>query len=177
MARAGALKVDVFIDDLPEILEHPGFPAGARGILFDPEDRWGATTVRAASRLGVDLSRVARDSHGRGGAPQAGGRPLRQGGAGGCGCAGSAAGGKTTGCSGLRSRTQALSSSRAISTTRATHATGWKPSGRFSTTPGPSVCTTYRARSRPISASMPGSNSSAGGAQAGVDRGGVAPCR
>jgi hypothetical protein len=42
LARAGALKVDVFIDDLPEILEHPGFPAGARGILFDPEDRWGA---------------------------------------------------------------------------------------------------------------------------------------
>jgi hypothetical protein len=42
MARAGALKVDVFIDDLPEILEHPGFPAGARGILFDPENRWGA---------------------------------------------------------------------------------------------------------------------------------------
>ncbi|HEV7693319.1 MAG TPA: hypothetical protein VGO52_20965 [Hyphomonadaceae bacterium] len=43
MARAGALNVDVFIDDLPEILEHPGFPAGARGILFDPEDRWGST--------------------------------------------------------------------------------------------------------------------------------------
>jgi hypothetical protein len=43
LARAGALKVDVFIDDLPEILEHPGFPAGARGILFDPEDRWGSS--------------------------------------------------------------------------------------------------------------------------------------
>jgi len=42
MARAGALKVDVFIDDLPEILEHPGFPTGARGILFDPENRWGS---------------------------------------------------------------------------------------------------------------------------------------
>src|SRR5262245_40973131 len=43
MARASALKVDVFVDDLPEILEHPGFPAGARAILFDPEDRWGSS--------------------------------------------------------------------------------------------------------------------------------------
>jgi hypothetical protein len=43
MARAGALEVDVFIDDLPEILEHPGFPVGARAILFDPDNRWGAT--------------------------------------------------------------------------------------------------------------------------------------
>jgi len=42
MGRATDLKVDVFIDDLPEILEHPGFPVGARGILFDPENRWGA---------------------------------------------------------------------------------------------------------------------------------------
>jgi hypothetical protein len=40
LARAATLKVDVFIDDLPEILEHAAFPATARAILFDPENRW-----------------------------------------------------------------------------------------------------------------------------------------
>ncbi|MNL71190.1 hypothetical protein D3C87_1963060 [compost metagenome] len=37
VARAAALGVDVFIDDLPEILAMPGFPAGMRAVLFDPE--------------------------------------------------------------------------------------------------------------------------------------------
>jgi hypothetical protein len=37
VARAAALAVDVFIDDLPEILAMPGFPASTRGILFDPD--------------------------------------------------------------------------------------------------------------------------------------------
>ena len=37
--RIGALDLDVFIDDLPEILSDPHFPAGTRGILFDPGDR------------------------------------------------------------------------------------------------------------------------------------------
>jgi len=36
VARAAALDVDVFVDDLPEILSMSGFPAGTRGILFDP---------------------------------------------------------------------------------------------------------------------------------------------
>lgn len=36
VARALALQVDVFIDDLPEILAMPGFPEGVRPILFDP---------------------------------------------------------------------------------------------------------------------------------------------
>lgn len=36
VARALALAVDVFIDDLPEILTMPGFPEGVRPILFDP---------------------------------------------------------------------------------------------------------------------------------------------
>jgi hypothetical protein len=43
LARAAALKVGVFIDDLPEILEHAAFPTTARAILFDPENRWGAS--------------------------------------------------------------------------------------------------------------------------------------
>lgn len=37
VARAADLGVDVFIDDLPEILTMAGFPAATRRILFDPE--------------------------------------------------------------------------------------------------------------------------------------------
>lgn len=37
VARAATLKVDVFVDDLPEILSMQGFPAGLRAILFDPD--------------------------------------------------------------------------------------------------------------------------------------------
>lgn len=37
VARAASLRVEVFIDDLPEILSMTGFPAGMRGILFDPD--------------------------------------------------------------------------------------------------------------------------------------------
>jgi hypothetical protein len=39
VARAGALGCDVFIDDLPEILAMPGFAAGVRLVLFDPEHK------------------------------------------------------------------------------------------------------------------------------------------
>lgn len=36
VARAGALGLDVFIDDLPEILLMPGFSEATRLVLFDP---------------------------------------------------------------------------------------------------------------------------------------------
>lgn len=36
LTRIRSLRCDVFIDDLPEILLHPGFPAATRKILFDP---------------------------------------------------------------------------------------------------------------------------------------------
>src|ERR1700755_1308159 len=36
--RAAALNLDVFIDDLPEILAMPGLPARCRRILFAPGD-------------------------------------------------------------------------------------------------------------------------------------------
>lgn len=36
LARIGALSCSVFIDDLPEFLGEPGFPAGVRRIHFDP---------------------------------------------------------------------------------------------------------------------------------------------
>lgn len=38
VAKAAALGVTVFVDDLPEILTMPGFPASARAILFDPDN-------------------------------------------------------------------------------------------------------------------------------------------
>jgi len=43
IARAAALNVGVFIDDLPEILAMPGLPADCRRILFAPD---GATERR-----------------------------------------------------------------------------------------------------------------------------------
>lgn len=42
VARAASLGVEVFIDDLPEILSMTGFPAGMRGILFDPDGHHGS---------------------------------------------------------------------------------------------------------------------------------------
>lgn len=36
IARIEALGVDVFIDDLPELLRDPAFPGGVRRFLFDP---------------------------------------------------------------------------------------------------------------------------------------------
>lgn len=40
VARVADLDCQVFIDDLPEILSTPGFPAGLRAVLFDPEARF-----------------------------------------------------------------------------------------------------------------------------------------
>jgi hypothetical protein len=37
IARIAALRCDVFIDDLPELLAMDGFPKGIRRILFDPD--------------------------------------------------------------------------------------------------------------------------------------------
>jgi hypothetical protein len=38
LARIGALGCDSFIDDLPELLGEPDFPADTRRVLFDPND-------------------------------------------------------------------------------------------------------------------------------------------
>lgn len=39
LGRIGLLCLSHFIDDLPEFLAEPGFPAGVQRILFDPEGR------------------------------------------------------------------------------------------------------------------------------------------
>ena len=38
LSRIGTQRCDLFIDDLPECLEDPTFPAGTRALLFDPND-------------------------------------------------------------------------------------------------------------------------------------------
>jgi hypothetical protein len=48
VTRATALRCDIFIDDLPEILAMPGFPAGMRRVLFDPDNRF----ANAADEIG-----------------------------------------------------------------------------------------------------------------------------
>jgi len=50
LARIAAVKCDVFIDDLPELLALPEFPVGVRRILFDPH---------ASSTIGSEWSRAA----------------------------------------------------------------------------------------------------------------------
>jgi hypothetical protein len=40
IARIAALHLDAFIDDLPEILLMPGFPARTDRLLFDPDACW-----------------------------------------------------------------------------------------------------------------------------------------
>lgn len=41
LARIAALGCSHFVDDLPELLTAPDFPASVQPILFDPEDRYG----------------------------------------------------------------------------------------------------------------------------------------
>lgn len=39
LGRIGALRCTAFVDDLPELLAGPAFPAGVRRVLFDPARR------------------------------------------------------------------------------------------------------------------------------------------
>jgi hypothetical protein len=48
VARATALGVDAFIDDLPEILGLPGFPVRMQRILFDPEGQHEGAPLEAS---------------------------------------------------------------------------------------------------------------------------------
>ena len=54
IARVGTLDLDAFIDDLPEILSMPGFPAQTAAFLFDPDGRWpgGYSDARPMNRYG-----------------------------------------------------------------------------------------------------------------------------
>lgn len=40
LERIHSLNLDIFIDDLPELLSHPAFPKGTKRVLFDPEKKY-----------------------------------------------------------------------------------------------------------------------------------------
>lgn len=47
LSRIGELECDVFIDDLPDLLAEPAFPAATQPVLFDPNSQpFAAPTVR-----------------------------------------------------------------------------------------------------------------------------------
>jgi FMN phosphatase YigB (HAD superfamily) len=56
LARVAALGCDAFVDDLPELLSEPAFPAGVRKILFDPagahRDEGADARVRSWAEVG-----------------------------------------------------------------------------------------------------------------------------
>lgn len=58
LARIGALALDAFVDDLPELLLDPAFPARCRALLFDPDGHWarhghGGRVERQGSWAGI----------------------------------------------------------------------------------------------------------------------------
>lgn len=63
VATIAKLGCDVFLDDLPEVLQAPGFPASTVAVLFDPADevpppaRW--HHLRAWAQLPVLLAQLA----------------------------------------------------------------------------------------------------------------------
>ncbi|MEI6030907.1 MAG: haloacid dehalogenase-like hydrolase [Alphaproteobacteria bacterium] len=58
VARIAELGCQAFLDDLPEVLADPGFPASAEGILFDPSG--GSVTLDGHRRISAwaDLSEL-----------------------------------------------------------------------------------------------------------------------
>lgn len=56
LGRIGTLGLAAFVDDLPELLGDPGFPAGVRPVLFDPSghhrDDWGGETCATWAEVG-----------------------------------------------------------------------------------------------------------------------------
>jgi hypothetical protein len=56
LARIAAECCDIFIDDLPEFLAEPAFPAGTRAILFDPDNHYAGDGRFARYRSWLDMS-------------------------------------------------------------------------------------------------------------------------
>lgn len=51
LARIAGEGCTVFVDDLPEVLDDPGFPAGVTPVLFDPDGAHGAAQGRHWARV------------------------------------------------------------------------------------------------------------------------------
>jgi FMN phosphatase YigB (HAD superfamily) len=64
LARIGTLGCDVFVDDLPELLGEPAFPAGTRKVLFDPAgtnaDRADYARVRSWAEIAGSVGKGGR---------------------------------------------------------------------------------------------------------------------
>ena len=58
VARIAELGCQAFLDDLPEVLAAPGFPASAEGILFDPSGRCAAPEGKLRISAWPELRKV-----------------------------------------------------------------------------------------------------------------------
>ena len=56
LARIGDLACDYFVDDLPELLCEPNFPAATRRVLFDPNDAAPDAPVYRRARSWPEIS-------------------------------------------------------------------------------------------------------------------------
>jgi hypothetical protein len=56
LTRIGALGCESFVDDLPELLGEPAFPADTRRVLFDPNDAAPDALVYARARSWREVS-------------------------------------------------------------------------------------------------------------------------
>lgn len=58
MQRIASTGVTHFIDDLPEILNAPGFPAGVKRVLFDPHDLYAKEANLMRQKSWVELLKL-----------------------------------------------------------------------------------------------------------------------
>lgn len=56
--RIGALGCEAFVDDLPEFLAEPNFPAKTRKVLFDPADAHAGSVGTSRSSSWEDVARI-----------------------------------------------------------------------------------------------------------------------
>ena len=56
LARIGALGCESFVDDLPELLGEPSFPADTRRVLFDPNDAASDAPIYQRARSWREIS-------------------------------------------------------------------------------------------------------------------------
>jgi hypothetical protein len=63
VARIARVGCTAFIDDLPEVLNHPGLPAQVRRILFDPHRRYGTNGGVYPTASWNEIERLIRCSN------------------------------------------------------------------------------------------------------------------
>ena len=63
MDRITQLGCTLFIDDLPEVLSHPGLPAGVQRILFDPHAHFANDERFQQTTSWTEMERLIRCSN------------------------------------------------------------------------------------------------------------------